>query len=132
MPSWDGRISPVFDVARRLLVVDTEGDRELAREELTLEERDCGARARRLAQLAPDVLICGAISRPLESMLTAAGIQVIPQTCGTTDEVLRCFVSGEMDEQRFLMPGSCGRRRRFRGVRGRRRGRTNPRRSQAP
>jgi predicted Fe-Mo cluster-binding NifX family protein len=59
------------------------------------------------------VLICGAISRPLEAMLLSAGVEVIPQTCGPVEEVLKAFMSGKLTEKAFLMPGCCGRRRRF-------------------
>ena len=111
MPVWAGRISPVFDVAGRLLLVDFDNGVEVGREEEALDQRDPSGRVRRLAQLGPDVLICGAISRPLELMLMAAGVQVIPQTCGPVDAVLQAFATGRMDPQTFLMPGCFGRRR---------------------
>ena len=79
-------------------------------------------RADRLAQQGVDTLICGAISRALESLLTARGVQVIPRVCGSVDEVLGAFCTGELDDERFAMPGCCdGRRRRQRRCRSRRR-----------
>jgi len=115
IPTWDARVSPVFDVARRLLVVDIEGDVEVSREETGLEKTQVVPRARRVAELGVDVLICGAVSRPLEAMLVSAGVRVVPQTCGPVEDVLRAFVSGQLADNAFLMPGCCGRRRRFRG-----------------
>jgi len=115
IPIADGRISPVFDVARRLLLVDIESEREVRRTEEVLEEPELAARARRVAELGADVLICGAISRPLEAMLLSAGVEVIPQTCGPMEDVLRAFLSGQLTEQAFVIPGCCGHRRRFRG-----------------
>ncbi len=117
IPIADGRISPVFDVARRLLVVDVENKREIRRAEEVLEESELAARARRVAELGVGVLICGAISRPLEAMLLSAGVEVISQTCGPVEDVLRTFVSGQLSEQAFVIPGCCGHRRRFRGGR---------------
>jgi predicted Fe-Mo cluster-binding NifX family protein len=114
IPTWRGRVSPVFDVARRLLLVDSENGQPVRQEEVALEEAGLTARAGRLVELAADVLICGAISRPLEAMLVAAGVRVIPQTCGPVEQVLRAFVSGQMTDEAFLMPGCCGRRRRLR------------------
>jgi predicted Fe-Mo cluster-binding NifX family protein len=111
----DGRISPVFDVARRLLLVDSDSEYEVRRTEEALEELELVARARRVAELGADVLICGAISRPLEAMLLSAGVEVIPQTCGPVEDVIRTFVSGQLTEQAFVIPGCCGHRRRFRG-----------------
>jgi predicted Fe-Mo cluster-binding NifX family protein len=112
------RVSPVFDVAGRLLVVDVEGERETGREEVLLENQNIGPRARHVSELRVDVLICGAISRPLEMMLQDAGIEVIPHTCGNAEEVLRAFRTDELSEEAFVMPGCCGHRRRFRGGRG--------------
>jgi predicted Fe-Mo cluster-binding NifX family protein len=119
--TWRGRVSPVFDAARHLLLVDCQDGTEIGREETPVSETGLASRARRVADLGTDVLICGAVSRPLEAMLRSAGVRVIPQTCGPVEDVLRTFLSGEWTERAFLMPGCCGRRRRFRG--GRRRGR---------
>jgi predicted Fe-Mo cluster-binding NifX family protein len=124
IPISDGRISPVFDAARRLLLVDIENGREIWRTEQIVEEPELGPRARRVAESGADVLICGAISRPLEAMLLSAGVEVIPQTCGPVEDVLKAFVSGRLTEQAFVMPGCCGHRRRYRG--GHRAGSSNP------
>ena len=113
------RVSPVFDVAERLVLVDLEGPSELRREEVPLREQDLAQRARHLAQLGVDVLICGAISQPLETMLLAAGVEVVPHICGDLEAVLEAFRSGELENETFVMPGCCGRRRRFRGGGGR-------------
>jgi len=110
----NSRISPVFDAASRLVLVDVDNGREVWRTDEGLEEADMAPRARRVAELGVDVLICGAISRPLEAMLRSAGVDVIPQTCGQVEEVLQAFLSGQLTEKAFLMPGCCGRRRRFR------------------
>ncbi len=117
IPIADGRISPVFDVARRLLVVDIENEREVRRAEEVLEEPELAARARRVAELGVGVLICGAISRPLEAMLLSTGVEVISQTCGPVEDVLGAFVLGQLSEQAFVIPGCGGHRRRFRGGR---------------
>jgi len=115
IPIAHGRISPVFDVASCLLLVDIEKEREVRRAEQILEEPELAARARRVAELGADVLICGAISQPLEAMLLSTGVEVIPQTCGPVEDVLRAFISGQLTEQAFVIPGCCGQRRRFRG-----------------
>jgi predicted Fe-Mo cluster-binding NifX family protein len=111
IPISDGRISPVFDAARCLMLVDIESGREVRRIEQPVEEPELAPRARRVAELRADVLICGAISRPLEAMLLSAGVDVVPQACGQAEDVLRAFISGQLTEQAFVMPGCCGRRR---------------------
>jgi len=117
IPTWSGRISPVFDVARHLLVVDVKDGEEVGRFDAAIEETQPAPRARCVAQLGVKVLICGAVSVPLEAMLVAAGVQVILHVCGPVEEVLQAFVSGRLTDQTFVMPGCCGRRRRLRGQR---------------
>ena len=117
IPVSDGRISPVFDAARRLLLVDIENGREVRRTEQAVEEPELGPRARAVAKCGVDVLICGAISRPLEAMLSSAGVEVIPQTCGPVEDVLKAFVSGKLTEQAFVMPGCGGRQQRLHACR---------------
>ena len=110
----------MFDAARRLLVVSVEGGAQVTRQEAQIEEMELTRRARRVATLGIDVLICGAISWPLEASLVSAGVRVIPQACGPVEDVLNAFVSGQLTDEAFLMPGCCGRRRRHRARRGRR------------
>ena len=51
-------------------------------------------------------MICGAISRHVEMVLTGSGILVIPNTCGKVDDVLEAFLNGRLNEKAFLMPGT--------------------------
>jgi len=120
IPTWEDRVSPVLDVAKRVLVVDTDGDVEFGRHEVEIDETNLAARVRQIGGLGVRVLICGAVSRPLEEMLGAAGVRVIPHVCGPVEGVLRAFLTGRLSDETFLMPGCCGRRRRLRG--GQRRG----------
>jgi len=115
IPVSGDRVSPVFDTARRVLLVDVDEDRPVERTEMSLEEPQLTSRANRIAEWNAEVLICGAISRPLEAMLLAAGVDVVPQTCGQVEDVIRAFVSGSLADDRFAMPGCCGRRRQHRG-----------------
>ena len=115
IPTWLDRVSPVLDVAKHFLLVEAQRGVELDRRDVPVGETEFLARARCIAELRPDVLICGAISRPFEAMLRSVGIRLIPHTCGPVEGVLRAFLSGQLTEQAFLMPGCCGRRRRFRG-----------------
>jgi predicted Fe-Mo cluster-binding NifX family protein len=110
IPNWQGRISPVFDEATRLVLVETGQGREVRREIQTLTCFDPWGRAREILLLGAQVLICGAISRPLEMALHGAGITVIARTCGPVEEVLAAFMSGQVESEAYRMPG-CGSRR---------------------
>lgn len=119
---WQGRVSPVLDVAGQLLVVELDGSAEIARRQETLSEAMPDRRAQQLLDMGVDALICGAISRPLESLL-AGRLRLMPRVCGEVDEVVRAFLANQLDD-RFAMPGCCGRQGRRRQGRCRCRKRT--------
>lgn len=114
IPHWQGRVSPVFDVAGSLLLVEVEDGRELRREEVRLARTEASARVADLTRLGADVLVCGAISAPLQARLAAAGVQVVGFVCGAVEDILAGFLSGELANPAFLMPGCSGQRRRLR------------------
>jgi len=112
IPVWQGRVSPVLDVAEHLLLVQLEGWHEVARREATGLEQHPHRRARQLAELGVTTVVCGAVSRPLEQLLCAQHIQVISHVCGDVDEVVRAYCSGSLSDDRFAMPGCCRSRQR--------------------
>jgi len=113
IPVFNSRVSPVFDVAQRLLVIDAVGGVETARTEENLSGLYLPDRARRLMELGVDVLICGGISMPMANMIHAQGIRIIPYVAGDVEEVLAAFLAGTLALPRFAMPGCRGRRFRF-------------------
>jgi predicted Fe-Mo cluster-binding NifX family protein len=117
--SWNDRIAPLFDVTRRLHVVDTAGGRVVQESEESLDEQAPAGRAARLAALGIDALVCGAISRPQEVLILAHGLTVVPFVSGELREVVAAWRARRLGSEMFAMPG-CGRGqgRRFRGGRG--------------
>ena len=127
VPTWRNRVAPVFDVAGRLVLVEVADGEEVGRCEETLGSLGLERRAARLVELGVDTLICGAVSQPLEVLLAGSGIQVLARVCGDVEEILQAFRAGTLEEERYAMPGCCGRRRqRSRGRRVRRGGWSNP------
>ncbi|NLX55501.1 MAG: hypothetical protein GXY58_10340 [Planctomycetaceae bacterium] len=127
VPECRGRVSPVFDVAERIVLVDLARPESDVRVTEELGRMGPHARVRRLAELQVDVLVCGAISWSLEALIAAGGIRVVRLVCGDVDEIVRAFRDGTLDDDRFAMPGCCGKRRpgrqrRCRGGGGGRRG----------
>jgi len=106
IPNWQGRVSPVFDVAGSLLLFDVNGQDVLAREELPLRGHGPIARADEVSALKVDVLVCGAISRAVLSAISASGILVIPQICGPVEEVLRAYLHDCLNDCCYRMPQS--------------------------
>ena len=108
IPEWRGRVSPVFDVAEQILLVDLNEKGVGRRQTVYFGNSSPHERARRLAELAVDVMLCGAISRSLDALLVANGIQVIPLLCGKVKEVIEAFRDGLIEEGGFDMPGCAG------------------------
>ncbi|MBN1863535.1 MAG: NifB/NifX family molybdenum-iron cluster-binding protein [Victivallales bacterium] len=115
IPVWQERVSPVFDASRslRLISLDNEG-REFERQMVDVQVVYSSQRVTLLMDLEADVLICGAISAPLASMIASTGIQLIPFVAGEVEAVLAAFRRGELPSPAYMMPGCSGYRRRYR------------------
>ncbi len=112
---WNGRIAPVFDVAGTVRLVEVDGE-VISNDRLVSLPHSSGM-MRRVAALVEqkiDVLVCGAVSRPVHRMLADSGIQVHAFISGEADEVLKALLTGSLEEKPFIMPG-CGMGRNGRG-----------------
>jgi predicted Fe-Mo cluster-binding NifX family protein len=107
LPVWNGRVSPVLDVARRLRVVEVDDGIVAGESEHLLVDRGV---AEALSELGVDILICAAISRPLEATVWVAGVKVISEVCGPADEVVAAYLQGDTALAAFAAPGRCVRR----------------------
>ncbi|MBN1568620.1 MAG: NifB/NifX family molybdenum-iron cluster-binding protein [Acidobacteria bacterium] len=111
IPLWQGRVSPVFDEANRLLLVDFSEKREQHRQVESLIARNPFERAQLLPKLGVDLIVCGMISQTQEAALVSAGIRIIPHICGPMEEVIAAVLDGRIENGAFLMPGCGGRKR---------------------
>ena len=111
IPTWNARVSPVFDTAGHALLVDVEDGAEVGRSETPIGAVMPPRRILRLTELGVNVLICGAISRPLAVMAEGAGIRIVPWVAGNTEEVVQAYLTGQLPAPRFMMPGCFGRGR---------------------
>jgi len=105
IPVWGGRISPVFDAAKRLMVVKVERGKEIHRREVSLPVESQQHRVGRMANLGVDVLICGGISRSCADLMEGLNIRIVPWVSGEPDQVLVAYITGELPCSRFAMPG---------------------------
>jgi predicted Fe-Mo cluster-binding NifX family protein len=111
MPYWLGRVSPVFDVADCMLVIDIEDGRETKREQRALFGSDPFERAKQIRGAGVDLLICGALSKTLETAISGRGVEVMGFICGDVEEVIEAFKEGCLAGGCFEMPGRGTRRR---------------------
>ena len=112
---WDGRVSPVFDVSREVLILTIVDGLVSSRHDARLDAPTAALRTDRLKELGVETLICGAISEDLHRELTSRGVRVIGFVAGEVDEVLAAFLAGRLRGAAFSMPGCCRRQHRYRG-----------------
>ena len=103
---WGNRISPVFDSAQTLLVVEIRDDQVVDRKIQLFQATMFNRCLRLLEELNVKVLICGALCEGPARLIESHHIEVIPFITGEAEKVLQCFVQGD-DLQDFAMPG-CG------------------------
>jgi predicted Fe-Mo cluster-binding NifX family protein len=113
IPLWQGRVSPVFDEASRILLIDISEKQEQRRQERFMGARNPFERAQLLPKFGVDLLICGMISQTQHAALCSAGVRIIPHICGSMEEVISAFLNGRIESGEMLMPG-CGGRKRLR------------------
>jgi predicted Fe-Mo cluster-binding NifX family protein len=112
---WNNRVAPVFDVARQIHVVEAESGRIVAETQEVLGQAMPAQKARRLADLGVEILICGAISRGFQALVGAYGVRVVPFIAGDLHDVIGAWMTGRLKSPLLAMPGCWGRRHRCKG-----------------
>jgi predicted Fe-Mo cluster-binding NifX family protein len=105
VPIFNGRVSPVFDWALKLLVVNRDGHGEKSRRVVALEGLAASRRPARLQELAVVALLCGGISVRTAEMVESQGVRVIAGLAGDAEAVLSAFFAGALPSPEFAMPG---------------------------
>jgi predicted Fe-Mo cluster-binding NifX family protein len=105
IPVWNGRVSPVFDVAKAIRVVDVDvGSGRVS--DGSIHSVDVGKPVSTLVALGVDILVCSAVSPPIEAAVLVSGVDVISDICGSPDEILEAIAAGDTELSRFRSPGS--------------------------
>ena len=112
LTEWQGRISPVFDVAVQAKIYETVDMSSKLIKEIDFADYSGEERIQVLSNEGIDRLICGAISDHLERFALMNNIQVISFISGEVDEVLNHFKEQRCNRTVFNMPGCRGRRNR--------------------
>jgi len=112
---WNGVVSPVYDMACRMLLLDGQGVtavRDVST--LSIIEKSLFCEKEQIA-----TLLCGAISARALHLLDERGIRVIPWICGSVERIAAAYYEGIDIVKRFAMPGTvqpgCGKGRRWCG-----------------
>lgn len=111
IPLFDTRVSPRFDCAQKFLVLWIENGQVLRRQVLLLKERVLIERIKKLAELKINALICSGIDGFSERQLFLHGIKVFSWITGEIEDVLRCFLEGNLESGMMMGAGGrcCGR-----------------------
>ncbi|HAR99435.1 MAG TPA: hypothetical protein DCS11_11220 [Syntrophus sp. (in: bacteria)] len=102
---WKDSISTVFDAAEDVLIIEDVLESGGRRTQMKLGGTDGSGKALRLKEKGVGLLICGAISMPLEHLLESLGIQVLPFVRGRVEEVIEAYRSDHLGQVRFALPG---------------------------
>ncbi|MCD6217329.1 hypothetical protein J7L05_05650 [bacterium] len=114
IPTWQQRVSPLFDTAERIVIADVANGQITQMSEERIPNSSLNNRANYLAERKVDVLICGGISGIMVSLLMRWDINVISGTMGDINSVLDGYISNSLDNRNFRMPGCRGRGRKHR------------------
>lgn len=105
VPVWNDAVSTVLDFAESLLVAECESGRISHQFLVDLAGAAGAEKVVHLRRLGIRVLLCGAVSRPMERMIAAAGIEIIPFLRGRADAVIEAYLAGYLFEPGFMLPG---------------------------
>ena len=73
--------------------------------EIPIETQAIEPLAAMLAGLKLDLLLCGAVTRPLLEALECRGVTVRPHLCGEIAEILEALCHQQLDQKQFHIPG---------------------------
>jgi predicted Fe-Mo cluster-binding NifX family protein len=105
---WNLRIAPLFDVARRIHVVETGKGRIVNQFGYTLVGQVPSYKVLKLAEIGVRTLICGAISNALQNIVRAYDIELIGFVNGDLGQVIEAWQNGTLHGDAFLLPGCKG------------------------
>lgn len=102
---WNGRIAPVFDVSRQVIIVEIDAGREISRWQCLFENDEARHKADRLEAWGVQTLVCGAVSHHYASILASGAIDTVAFVAGEIDEIIIAFLAGNLDKPDYRMPG---------------------------
>jgi predicted Fe-Mo cluster-binding NifX family protein len=115
IPSYNNRISPLFDVSRRFIIFNAK-DRVLDESYYIDTSSDSGLdKIDKLKNELVNVIICSAISKAFAEYITVKGMDLIPGIIGDIDDVIRAYLNNNLIIELYSMPGCRGRWRARRG-----------------
>jgi predicted Fe-Mo cluster-binding NifX family protein len=88
IPVYQGRVSPLFDVATRVRIIELGRTGRADRGSLLLEGMNAVQRVTLLKRLGVQCLLCAGISGSCASLVRGAGIEVVDGVVGDVEDVM--------------------------------------------
>lgn len=104
---WGNRISPVFDSARTLLIVEIVGEIFVSEHRVDIAGLSPADIAKLLKAEGVRVLVCGAISEEPALTIEKNGVELVSFVAGNVTPIMAALESGEALDG-FVMPGCRG------------------------
>jgi predicted Fe-Mo cluster-binding NifX family protein len=104
MTIWGDRVSPVLDCSRNLLVAEIAGGEVVGRKTECFDAGSLPATLRELWQQGVQVLICGAVSQELATVIESCNVKLLPFVAGDVEKILETVAQGG-SVSAFAMPG---------------------------
>jgi predicted Fe-Mo cluster-binding NifX family protein len=115
VPVYQKRVSPLFDVASRIRIIECRNAGRAERGTVLLEGMTDAQRVTVLKGIGVQCVVCAGISGSCSWMLRSAGIQVVDGVVGDVDDVVDAYQGGRVMDESFRMPGWGGRWRHRKG-----------------
>lgn len=109
VPIWDGNISPVLDTAEKLMMFDVVEGKVISQYEIYIGGMSIQEKARVITDNAR-IMICGALSNHMATVLSLSGLILYPWVMGNVDRLVEIIAVGNTPGPEFSMPG-CRRKR---------------------
>ena len=100
----NNRIAPVFDTAENICLLEN----NTVRTQIKLNAGTAAGKAAELKQLGICTLVCGAISREIENLISAQGIRIISFVAGELETTIGAWLTKQIGRA-GKMPGCCRR-----------------------
>ena len=104
---WEDTVSTVCDFSSTLLVFDVIGHEVKNKSFIPFRNEHFRTKVNQLEALGVEVLLCGAISRQLERMISSSGVKVVSWLRGSIKEVIEAYLVDGLADARFILPGHC-------------------------
>jgi predicted Fe-Mo cluster-binding NifX family protein len=106
MPVWENQVSTVLDFSETLLIIDIDGGEVKGQTGVDWSLCNDPMKLALIKEAGVSTMLCGAVSRPLQTMLKNSGIILISCLRGRTDAILKAYLDGNLHGDGFRLPGS--------------------------